>query len=41
MDLEDFKELFEYNHEVRTNYLDSFQIHPGQKIYVKPWMNDW
>jgi uncharacterized damage-inducible protein DinB len=25
MDLEDFKELFEYNHQVRKNYLHSFQ----------------
>jgi uncharacterized damage-inducible protein DinB len=25
MDLEDFRELFEYNHQVRKNYLHSFQ----------------
>ena len=25
MDLDDFKELFEYNHQVRKNYLDSLQ----------------
>jgi uncharacterized damage-inducible protein DinB len=25
MDLEDFTELFEYNHQVRKNYLHSFQ----------------
>jgi uncharacterized damage-inducible protein DinB len=25
MDLEDFRELFEYNHQVRENYLDSFK----------------
>jgi uncharacterized damage-inducible protein DinB len=25
MDLEDFRELFEYNHQVRKNYLQTFQ----------------
>jgi hypothetical protein len=25
MDLEDFREMFEYNHQVRKNYVHSFQ----------------
>ena len=41
MDLEDFRELFEYNHQVRKNYLDSFQKIISWEEMIKNHETTW
>ena len=41
MDLEDFKELFEYNHQVRKNYLHYFQENISWEDIIKNCETAW